>query len=183
MMFTFSKKHRVVATGLALGTVLVFCPDGQTTAEASFLNKSYASEAESGAEALDWIENRDRNIRKNMETKEQQRLRKDIADMKTPEMMEIAAAHNCHPAVICLKWAVQRGQIPIPFSVFEMEYESNINSTCDGDPLTDEEMAKIATLEKNNRLVKGQVFLWEGANDWHDLWDEDGVIVDCPDAK
>ena len=82
MMFTFSKKHRVVATGLALGTVLVFCPDGQTTAEASFLNKSYDSEAESGVEALDWIENRDRNIRKNMETKEQQRLRKDIADMK-----------------------------------------------------------------------------------------------------
>ena len=44
-------------------------------------------------------------------------------------------------------------------------------------PLTEEEMKKIATLEKNNRLVKGQVFLWEGANDWHDLWDEDGVIV------
>ena len=44
-------------------------------------------------------------------------------------------------------------------------------------PLTDEEMATIATLEKGNRLVKGQVFLWHGANDWHDLWDEDGVIV------
>ena len=96
---------------------------------------------------------------------------------------EIAKAHGCHPAVISLKWAVQRGQIPIPFSVHETNYESNINSTCDGDPLTDEEMAKIATLEKNNRLVKGQVFLWEGAKDWHDLWDEDGVIVDCPDAK
>ena len=90
---------------------------------------------------------------------------------------------GCHPAVISLKWAVQRGQIPIPFSVHEMEYESNINSTCDGDLLTDEEMAKIATLEKNNRLVKGQVFLWEGAKDWHDLWDEEGVIVDCPDGK
>ena len=45
------------------------------------------------------------------------------------------------------------------------------------DPLTEEEMATIATLERNNRLVKGQVFLWPGANDWHDLWDEDGVIV------
>ena len=38
-------------------------------------------------------------------------------------------------------------------------------------------MKTIATLERNNRLVKGQVFLWEGAKDWHDLWDEDGVIV------
>ena len=45
------------------------------------------------------------------------------------------------------------------------------------DPLTEEEMKKISTLERGNRLVKGQVFLWEGAKDWHDLWDEDGVIV------
>ena len=43
-------------------------------------------------------------------------------------------------------------------------------------------MAVIATLERNNRLVKGQVFLWEGVNDWHDLWDEDGVIIDCTDC-
>ena len=82
MMFTFSKTRRMAATGLALGAVLALCPDGQTTAEASFLDKPYESEAESGVEALDWIENRDRNIRKNMETKEQQRLRKDVADMK-----------------------------------------------------------------------------------------------------
>ena len=43
--------------------------------------------------------------------------------------------------------------------------------------LTDAEMAVIATLDRNNRLVKGQVFLWPGARDWHDLWDENGVIV------
>ena len=49
------------------------------------------------------------------------------------------------------------------------------------DPLTDEEMRIIEGLEKGNRLVKGHVFLWEGANDWHDLWDEDGKIADCPD--
>lgn len=100
----------------------------------------------------------------------------DIADMQTPEMQEIAKAHGVHPALIALKWARQRGQIPIPFSVHEVEYVSNLKSMTE-DPLTEEEMAKIATLEKNNRLVKGQVFLWEGANDWHDLWDEDGVIV------
>lgn len=100
----------------------------------------------------------------------------DIADIQTPEMLSIAKAHNCHPAVIALKWAVQRGQIPIPFSVHEAEYVSNLKLTTE-DPLTEEEMALIATLERNNRLVKGQVFLWEGANDWHDLWDEDGFIV------
>lgn len=100
----------------------------------------------------------------------------DVADLQTPEMQEIAKAHGVHPALIALKWAHQRGQIPIPFSVHEVEYVSNLRCLTE-DPLTDEEMAKIATLEKNNRLVKGQVFLWEGANDWHDLWDEDGVIV------
>ena len=105
----------------------------------------------------------------------------DIADMQVPEFKAIAEAHGVHPAIICLKRAVQRGQIPIPFSVHEMEYVSNIESTLTW-KLSDEEMATIATLEKNNRLVKGQVFLWPGANDWHDLWDEDGVIVDCPDA-
>ena len=50
------------------------------------------------------------------------------------------------------------------------------------EPLTEEEMKIISTLEKNNRLVKGHVFLWPGAKNWHDLWDEDGFIVDCPDA-
>lgn len=103
----------------------------------------------------------------------------DIADIELPEIRAIAAAHGVHPAIIALKWAVQRGQIPIPFSLHN--YVSNLESTIT-EPLTEEEMKVMATLERNNRLVKGQVFLWPGANDWHDLWDEDGVIVDCPDA-
>ena len=98
----------------------------------------------------------------------------DVADMQTPEMQEIAKAHGVHPALIALKWAHQRGEISIPFSVHN--YVSNLKCVTE-DPLTDEEMAKIGTLEKGNRLVKGQVFLWEGAKDWHDLWDEDGFIV------
>lgn len=100
----------------------------------------------------------------------------DIADMEMPEMKAIAQAHGVHPAIIALKWAIQRGQLPIPFSVHEKNYISNLKCTTE-DPLTEEEMASIATLERNNRLVKGQVFLWEGAKDWHDLWDEEGVIV------
>jgi len=100
----------------------------------------------------------------------------DVADMETPIMKEIAAAHNCHPALIALKWAHQRGSIPIPFSVKEKNYVGNLRCITE-DPLTQEEMDKIATLECGNRLVKGQVFLWPGAKDWHDLWDEDGVIV------
>lgn len=100
----------------------------------------------------------------------------DIADIQTPEMLAIAKAHHCHPAVIALKWAVKKGQIPIPFSIQEEQYVSNLKLVTE-DPLTEEEMISIATLEKNNRLVKGQVFLWEDARDWHDLWDEEGTIV------
>ena len=106
-------------------------------------------------------------------------LPEDIADMQMPELVEIAKAHNCHPAIVCLKWALQRGQLPIPFSVHN--YEANLRAAVT-EKLTDAEMAKIATLERGNRLVKGQVFLWPGANDWHDLWDEDGVIVSCSDC-
>ncbi|MBE5808471.1 MAG: hypothetical protein E7317_09050, partial [Clostridiales bacterium] len=103
----------------------------------------------------------------------------DLADMQMPELVEIARAHGCHPAIICLKWAMQRGQLPIPFSVHN--YEANLRAAVT-ERLTDAEMDVIAGLERNNRLVKGQVFLWPGADDWHDLWDEDGVIVDCADC-
>ena len=93
-----------------------------------------------------------------------------------PELKKIAEAHGVHPAVVCIKWAVQRGQTPIPFSLKEKKLYKNLQCVTE-DPLTEEEMEVIKSLDKNNRLIKGHVFLWEGANDWHDLWDEDGVIV------
>lgn len=104
------------------------------------------------------------------------RTEDDIADLQVPELVEIARAHNVHPAVICLKWAVQRGQIPIPFSVHEDHYVSNLRCTVE-DPLTDEEMAVIKSIDQNCRLIKGQVFLWPGAAGWQDLWDLDGTIT------
>ena len=100
----------------------------------------------------------------------------DVSATEIPEVIEIAKAHNVHPAIICLKWAVQRGQIPIPFSIYENEYVSNLRATTE-DPLTDEEMAVLKSIDKNCRLIKGQVFLWEGAKGWEDLWDLDGTIT------
>ncbi len=100
----------------------------------------------------------------------------DIADIQVPELVAIAKAHGVHPAVICLKWAVQRGQVPIPFSIHENEYASNLKCAME-DPLTDAEMAALKGVDKDCRLIKGQVFLWPSAKDWHDLWDEDGTIT------
>lgn len=101
---------------------------------------------------------------------ERDRTADDIADFQMPEIVEIAKRHNVHPAVICLKWAVQRGQIPIPFSVRKEQLEANLMAAA-GDPLTEQEMKQIRLADKNCRLIKGQVFLWEGAGGWEDLWD------------
>ena len=100
----------------------------------------------------------------------------DVAATQMPAVVEIAKAHGVHPAIICLKWAVQRGQIPIPFSIYENEYISNLRCTTE-DPLTADEMRRIAAADAHCRLIKGQVFLWPGANDWEDLWDLGGEIV------
>lgn len=107
---------------------------------------------------------------------ERDRTSEDVADTQMPEIVKIAEAHGVHPAVICLKWAVQRGMVPIPFSVKEPQYISNLECATQ-DPLTDEEMECIRKADKNCRLIKGQVFLWEGAKGWEDLWDVDGVIT------
>ncbi|HIR24597.1 MAG TPA: aldo/keto reductase [Candidatus Egerieimonas faecigallinarum] len=107
---------------------------------------------------------------------ERDRTAEDVADTEMPEIVEIAKAHGVHPAVVCLKWAVQRGQIPIPFSVKEPQYISNLQCAAE-DPLTDEEMERIRRADKNCRLIKGQVFLWKGAKGWEDLWDLDGTIT------
>jgi len=99
----------------------------------------------------------------------------DTVDIEDPVIVAIAANHGVHPAVVCVKWAVQRGQTPIPMSVRRSEYESNIEAVVN-DPLTPAEMALIAGIDRNNRLIKGHVFLWKDDQPWEDLWDIDGSI-------
>ncbi len=38
-------------------------------------------------------------------------------------------------------------------------------------------MREIAGIDRNCRLVKGQVFLWKAEQSWEDLWDLDGEIA------
>ena len=105
---------------------------------------------------------------------ERDRTADDVADIELPAVAAAARAHGVHPAVICLKWAAQRGQVPIPFSVKESQYLSNLKCVTE-DPLTEQEMEAIRQEDKNCRLIKGQVFLWEGAGGWQDLWDIDEI--------
>jgi len=96
----------------------------------------------------------------------------DIVDMEDPIIRRIADRRGILPAQVCLKWAVKRGQIPIPFSVKPEQLKSNLSAIV-GDPLTDAEMEQLKQADHNCRLIKGQVFLWDGAKSWTDLWDTD----------
>jgi diketogulonate reductase-like aldo/keto reductase len=107
---------------------------------------------------------------------ERDRTPGDTVDIEDPIILKIARRLNVHPAVICIKWALQRGQVVIPFSMRPEQYWSNLKAATT-EPLSDEEMQEIAGIDKNNRLIKGQVFLWQGAKDWQDLWDLDGRIA------
>jgi alcohol dehydrogenase (NADP+) len=100
----------------------------------------------------------------------------DTVDIEDPVIVRIAGRLGVHPAEVCVKWAVQRGQVPIPFSVSRGQYLGNLRAAA-GDPLTGAEMQAIAGVDRRCRLIKGQVFLWEGARGWEDLWDEGGTIA------
>lgn len=100
----------------------------------------------------------------------------DTVDMEDPVIVKAAEKRGVHPAAICLKWAVQRGQVTIPFSIKASQYQSNIKAIMT-DPLTDEEMEEISKINKNSRLIKGQVFLWKDDQTWEALWDLNGEIT------
>ncbi|MDD4923015.1 MAG: aldo/keto reductase [Bacteroidales bacterium] len=107
---------------------------------------------------------------------ERDKTPEDTMPVEDPVIMEIAKAHGVHPAIICVKWAVQNGQIPIPFSVKPEKFSANLRCVTE-DPLTAEEMERIKAIDKNCRFIKGQVFTWMSAKGWEDLWDEDGIIA------
>jgi alcohol dehydrogenase (NADP+) len=100
----------------------------------------------------------------------------DTVDIEDPIIVRIAQRLNVHPAYVCVAWAVQHGHIPIPFSVKREQIESNLHAAISA-PLTDAEMKAIQSIDKNDRLIKGQVFLWKENQSWEDLWDIHGEIT------
>jgi diketogulonate reductase-like aldo/keto reductase len=105
---------------------------------------------------------------------ERDRTPEDTAPTEDPVVLSIAKRHGIHPAVVCIKWAVQRGQVPIPFSVHH--YRANLEGVV-GDPLSEDEMRQIGGIDRQCRLIKGQVFLWKEGQSWEALWDMDGTIT------
>ena len=102
---------------------------------------------------------------------ERDRTPTDTADMEDPVILEIAHRLGATPADVCLRWAVTRGQVPIPFSVKPEQYRASLHAAA-APPLSAADMEAIARLDRNNRLIKGHVFLWKDNQSWEDLWDE-----------
>jgi len=106
---------------------------------------------------------------------ERDRTPEDTVDTEDPVIVAISERLRVHAAVVCIKWALQRGQVPIPFSVKRSNYLANLRAAITP-PLTANDMAAIAGIDRNCRLIKGQVFLWKAGQTWEDLWDLDGQI-------
>jgi alcohol dehydrogenase (NADP+) len=102
------------------------------------------------------------------------RTPEDTVVLEDPVLQEIAAQRGTTTAEVCIRWAIQRGQIPIPFSL--RHYADNLRAAVNP-PLTDEQMERIRRIDKNCRLIKGQVFLWKPNQSWEDLWDPTGEIT------
>jgi diketogulonate reductase-like aldo/keto reductase len=110
---------------------------------------------------------------------ERDRTPEDTVDVEDAVVVRIAKRLNVHPASVCIQWAVQRGQVPIPFSVTRRNYLANLQAAVRAttNPLTPQDMADLAAVDKNCRLIKGQVFLWKADQTWEDLWDVNGTIT------
>ena len=100
----------------------------------------------------------------------------DSSPLNDPVICEIAKRYEMHPASICLKWAVQRGQVAIPFSIRASNQTANLKAISSA-PLSIQDMEALRSIDRDCRLIKGQVFLWKPDQSWHDLWDEDGNIA------
>ncbi|MCK5672784.1 MAG: aldo/keto reductase, partial [Spirochaetales bacterium] len=100
----------------------------------------------------------------------------DTVDIEDLVVVAAAERLGVHPAVVCLKWAVQHGQVPIPFSANRKNILSNLKAVTE-DLLTETEMDAFSGIDRNCRLIKGHVFLWKDGQEWTDLWDMDGTIT------
>jgi alcohol dehydrogenase (NADP+) len=107
---------------------------------------------------------------------ERDRTPEDTSPTQDPVIRRIAQRLGIHAAAVCIKWAVQRGQVPIPFSTKRDHYLANLSAAV-GEPLTKQEMQEISNIDRNCRLIKGQVFLWKEGQSWEDLWDVNGEIT------
>ncbi|MGB0743457.1 MAG: aldo/keto reductase family protein [Opitutales bacterium] len=109
------------------------------------------------------------------------------SDMDDPIIVEVAREIGITPGEVCLAWAAQRENASggfVAMSTNPGRIYSNLKCAIK-DYLSPEQLLRISgdgTEENpgicaNNRLIWGQVFLWEEAgNDWRVLWDDSQIF-------
>ena len=97
-----------------------------------------------------------------------------LCTYRRPRGDGIARRHGVDPAVVCIMWAVQRGQIPIQFSIHHDR--ANLEGGL-SDPLSEEQMLEFAAIDWNCRSIQAHVFLSKTGQSWEDRWEMDGEIA------
>lgn len=109
------------------------------------------------------------------------------SDMVDPVICEVASEIGITPGEVCLAWAIQRENQSggfVAMSTNPARIRSNLNCAIK-DYLSPEQLLRISGngtpeypgIDANNRLIWGQVFLWEEAgDDWRVLWDDSQVF-------
>ncbi|MBN2155139.1 MAG: aldo/keto reductase [Candidatus Lokiarchaeota archaeon] len=109
------------------------------------------------------------------------------SDMADSTIVAIANELDVSPAKVCLNWAIQRENKSCGFVVMTTRSKyMRENLMCSYENLlSQEQLLQISGdgtpenpgIDANNRLIRGQVFLWpEADNDWRVLWDDSQVF-------
>jgi alcohol dehydrogenase (NADP+) len=88
-----------------------------------------------------------------------------------PVIGQIAKARQASPAAVLVAWAIQRGTIPLPKATGRRHLEDNLRAA--DLVLSDEDMQRIAGLDRHYRFVDGA--FWElpgGPYTLANVWDE-----------
>jgi alcohol dehydrogenase (NADP+) len=90
-----------------------------------------------------------------------------------PALLAVAGRLGKTPAQVALRWALQRGTVPLPRSTTLARIEENYGVW--GWAIPAEDMAALASMDASagsvGRIMKGDNFQLEG-RDWREVWDE-----------
>ena len=91
--------------------------------------------------------------------------------LNDPVIEEIADRNKISPAQVLLSWAVHRGTSVIPKSVREERLKENLDAA--QVPLSKQDLADIAALDKHRRYISGTFWAVEGGPyTLENIWDE-----------
>ena len=90
---------------------------------------------------------------------------------ENPTILEIADSYGLSSAQVLIRWAIQRGTSVIPKSVNPGRMKQNLDAATI--TLSDEDIQKITTLDKNARFIIGGFWAMPGSGySLETLWDE-----------